>query len=86
MVTHFAAGKVISFTFVVFDYDPLGDSGEWINWALDVQRSDETTYHDVLIHRADTFLDGLLLPAEPGGDSAIQSVSWGRIKASLELE
>ena len=93
VVTDFAAGKVIGFTFVVFDYDPPFDSGEWINWAPDVQRSDETTYHhdettyhNVLIHRADTFLDGLLLPAEPGGDSAIQSVSWGRIKASLELE
>ena len=39
--------------------------------------------------KADGLLDGLLLPlggAEPGEDSAVESVSWGRIKASLEME
>ena len=37
--------------------------------------------------RADFFLDGILLPAdtEPEG-TAVESVSWGRIKASLEME
>ena len=39
--------------------------------------------------QADGYLDGLLLPpaeAESGEDSAVESVSWGRIKASLEME
>ena len=38
--------------------------------------------------RADGFIDGLLLPAAPAvpEDSAIEAVSWGRIKASLEFE
>ena len=39
-------------------------------------------------HRADRFLDGILLPADPGGpeDTAVESVSWGRIKASREID
>ena len=40
-------------------------------------------------YRAEYYLDGLLLPAggaEPGEDTAAESVSWGRIKASLEME
>ena len=41
----------------------------------------------IIFVQADFFLDGILLPAntEPEG-SAVESVSWGRIKASLELE
>ena len=40
-------------------------------------------------YRAELYLDGLLLPANAAGpaeDTAVESVSWGRIKASLELE
>ena len=53
--------------------------------------SDSEILDDVEDSVADNFLDGLLLPAgaaggaEPEG-SAVESVSWGRIKASLELE
>ena len=86
VVSHFAAGQVIGFSIVVFDHDPPGDI-EWSNWALDVQRSDESdrTLWNMFLHRADTFLDGLLLSADPAhpGDSAVESVSWGRIKASM---
>ena len=42
-------------------------------------------FYDIGDYRADYFLDGLLLPAHPGG-TAVESVSWGRIKASLEVE
>ena len=41
------------------------------------------------VFAADYFLDGLLLPAdpaEPGENSAVESVSWGRIKAALPVE
>ena len=43
---------------------------------------------DIAIDRlqADVFLDGLLLSADAPEDSAVESVSWGRIKASLEME
>ena len=33
------------------------------------------------------FLDGVLLgPGGESGETAVQSVSWGRIKASLEID
>ncbi len=89
VVSQFAAGKMIGFSVIVFDHDPPGDI-ERKDWALDVQRSEEsdTTLWNIFRQRADTFLDGLLLPADPAGpgDSAVESVSWGRIKASLVIE
>ena len=88
VVSRFAAGRVIGFTIVVRDYDP--PDIEWRNWAPDVQLPDEiSTYWDMQFNRADILLDGLLLPADPAGgieDSAVDAVSWGRIKASLEFE
>ena len=38
--------------------------------------------------RADGYLDGLLLPpaADEPEDTAVESASWGRIKAALEME
>ena len=83
VVSHFAAGQVIGFTMVVFDHDPPGV--ELNNWALRVQLADETytTRRNIFYHRADTFLDGLLLSADADPGTAVESVSWGRIKASL---
>ena len=70
------------------DHDPPGDETVWKNWGPDFQQADEhdRTFRNVMRHRADAFLDGLLLsadPAGPTGDSAVDAVSWGRIKASL---
>ena len=88
MVSRFAAGQVIGFSMVVFDHDP--PDVEWSNWAVEVQQSeeDDTTFWNIMRHRADSFLDGLLLPGDPAGpgDSAVEPVSWGRIKAALEFE
>ena len=89
-VSRFSAGGVIGFTILVHDWDPPPDT-EWINWGLGFQQSDERnrTYKNIQFHRADAFLDGLLLPADPAGrieDSAVDAVSWGRIKASLKTE
>ncbi len=84
-VSRFSAGGVIGFTILVHDYDPPGT--EWRNWGLDFQQSDERnrTFRNIQFHRADAFLDGLLLPSETDG-SVVESVSWGRIKASLKIE
>ena len=72
------------------DWDPPPDT-EWINWVPAFQQSDEhdRTFRNVRRHRADVFLDGLLLSSDPAGeieDSAVDAVSWGRIKASLKIE
>ena len=90
-VSRFSAGGVIGFTILVNDHDPPGDETVWKNWGPDFQQTDEhdRTFRNVMLHRADAFLDGLLLsadPAGPTGDSAVDAVSWGRIKASLKIE
>ncbi len=44
-------------------------------------------YNGIWALQADGYLDGLLLPPEGElEDSAVESVSWGRIKAALEME
>ena len=91
VVSRFAADQVIGFAMVVLDHDPPAfDPQEWS--VEEVQQPDDTHATPRLNlsrNRADTFLDGLLLPANAAGpveNSAVESVSWGRIKASLELE
>ena len=77
-----SAGQVIGFAIAVHDNE--GDG--WRPWTPEgMQRSDSYAEFDIMSLRADYFLDGILLPPEPEG-SAVESDSWGRIKASLELE
>ena len=88
VVSRFAAGQMIGFSIVVLDHDPPAYDSQ--NWAVQVRQPDDSVspLWNIFFNRADTFLDGLLLAADPGhpGDSAVESVSWGRIKASLEME
>ncbi len=91
VVSRFAADQVIGFAIAVLDHDPPAFDPQ--EWSAEVQQPDDTytwftTFFNISFNRADTFLDGLLLPADPAGpgDSAVESVSWGRIKASLEME
>ena len=82
VISDLAAGQIVGFTIAVNDYDPPDIS--WMFWAPEAD-TDSDRFFDILGYKADRFLDGLLLPAEtagPGG-SAVESVSWGRIKASL---
>ena len=77
-----SAGQVIGFSIAVHDNE--GDG--WQPWPPErMQRSDSYVEFDIMSLCADYFLDGILLPACLGG-SAVESDSWGRIKASLELE
>ena len=75
-VSKLAIGQVIGVGIHVFDYD---QSGEWAFW---------TPERMPFFPGPDLLLDGLLLgpdsSAPPGDDSAVESVSWARIKASLE--
>ena len=81
IVSQLTEGKIIGFDIWVFDVDD--DSGQEAIYYLD--RPDGAEPHDW--HDASTLLDGVLLgPGGEDGGSAVQSVSWGRIKASLEID
>ncbi len=77
-VSQLTEGTIIGFDFWVMDYDD--DSGKWALYFLDrPENSRPDTWRD-----ASTMVDGVLLgPGGESGDTAVQSVSWGRIKASL---
>ena len=79
VVSGLDAGKTIGFNFGVSDNDekPAGRAAYY-----DLVYSEEIS--EVAIG-ADSFVDGLLLgPDDDFGNSAVQSASWARIKASLE--
>ena len=72
-----AAGKGIGFAVMVYDWDETTGSWEYFT-AIQTERP----YTDLVDLRANVFLDGLLLPADPAG-TAVEGSTWGRIKASL---
>ena len=78
-------GQIIGFAIGVHDFDSPG----WVILIPEaMQAQPESDGLDIMALFADRFLDGLLLPSAPAGpgDSAVESVSWGRIKASLEID
>ena len=86
VVSDLAPNQIIGFGIMVYEEDPPED--EW--GAPWVEASQPVDHYDAMYFmQADGYLDGLLLPApgaEPGKDSAVESVSWGRIKAALKME
>ncbi len=80
------AGQVIGFAILVHDWDDRHDVRAWVPEAM--FPGSPPALIRILSVQADSFLDGILLPADPGGpeDTAVESVSWGRIKASLEID
>lgn len=85
VISTLAAGQVIGFSILVNDKDLLKEAEYfWVPEALDRYRDG---YADLINLRADFFLDGLLLPGTTGPeDTAVRSVSWGRIKAYLDIQ
>ena len=76
-----SARKIIGFAPVINDLDPSSDlsSTDPIPWFP--EPIDEWLALDFLDRgEADIFLDGVLLPAQ---DTAVEAITWGRIKASL---
>ena len=73
--------QIIGFAPVINDSDPsyieVEASIPWNPEAIDDEEAFRWLFHSV----ADIFLDGLLLPAQ---ETAVESVTWGRIKASLK--
>ena len=74
-----SAHQVIGFSIMVNDTDgrERGTGPFWLPVDIYAERIDDL---DLLNGKADGFLDGVLLPAQ---DTAVESVTWGRIKASL---
>ena len=78
-VSQLTEGRIIGFDISVDDFDDdLGLRALfYLDRPDDSERAPDTS----------TFLDGVLLgPGGESGDSSVQSVSWGRIKASLEID
>ena len=88
VVSDLTAGQVIGLAMMVYDNDePVESSEEGVFWVSEAMQSGERpALVDIAGHRGDRFIDGVLLPVEPGKDSAVGSVSWGRIKAALEID
>ncbi len=74
-----SAHQVIGFSIMVNDTDgrERGMGPFWLPVDIYAERIDDL---DLLNGKANGFLDGVLLRAQ---DTAVESVTWGRIKASL---
>ena len=86
VVTDLTAGETIGFAIVVSEED--GEDG-WYPLTPEAVQTKSPWENLLFLYRADLYLDGLLLPADPTDPqegSAVESVTWGRIKASLEME
>ena len=81
------AGQVIGFAILVHDWDEDQDGTAW--WVPEAMfpGSPPALIRILRVH-ADSIIDGFLLGPEPAGpgDSSVESVSWGRIKAALEVD
>ncbi len=75
-----SAGRFIGFAMGVFDGDKGGLATDLQLVPEALADPDREVFDDISNFSADYFLDGLLLPA---GGTAVESVTWGRIKASL---
>ena len=88
VVSDLQGGKVIGFGIVLNDWDPP-DRGVALTPEAMEPLDDLPPSLLVTQRRADSFIDGILLSSDPAGPengSAVEPVSWGRIKASLEME
>ena len=81
VVSDLAEGQVIGFAIVVQDVDPRDDDRKTAKWVPESLPLDQL----ISYKQGDFFLDGVLLPPDPEG-TAVEPVSWGRIKAALEMD
>ena len=88
VVSQLQGGRVIGFGIVVNDWDPPERGVALTPEAMEPLDGLPPTFL-VTQRRADSFIDGILLSPDPAGPetgTAAEPVSWGRIKASLEME
>ena len=85
IISDLTAGEIIGFSIMVNDWDDV----RYYSWTPGaMQRSDSDGFTDIVFLRADYFLDGILLPDDSTireNDTAVESISWGLIKASLKF-
>ena len=75
-----SAHQVIGFATEVIEKDFIEERSSGFSWyPLDIHG--QGSWIDLLRNNASVYVDGLLLPAQ---ETAVESVTWGRIKASLE--
>ena len=79
--TELSAHQIIGFVIMISDNDDECDdctiTAFWFPTGIDF---DGPEFAAILYNVADIFLDGILLPAQ---DTSVESITWGRIKASL---
>ena len=75
-----SAHRIVGFALVITDYDRSKDHTGTIEWNPEAIE-DMEALHYLGRHVAEIFLDGLLFPAQ---ETAVESLAWGRIKASLQ--
>lgn len=87
-VSDLKAGEVIGFAFIVSDVDSDDWKPPWVPEAIQNLPQDNIGHLVLFYDRADIYLDGLLLPAQIDSDNviAVESTTWGRIKAALDME
>ena len=85
VVSDLAAGQIVGFAVAVVDQDH-SEPEIWAPTGIEPGNEFDSLTLDMLSSRADSFLDGILLPADPAGGTAVGPVTWGRIKAALEIE
>ena len=78
-----SAHQIIGFVILIIDNDGdcSGCTGPYHQPAEILNDNRSNWLYILSYNRADVFIDGILLPAQ---DTAVESITWGRIKASLQ--
>ncbi|MCY3762867.1 MAG: hypothetical protein OXH50_16590 [Gemmatimonadetes bacterium] len=85
VVSDLAAGQTVGFAVAAVDQDH-SEPEIWVPRGIEPDNEFDSLTLDMLTSRADSFLDGILLPADPAGGTAVGQATWGRIKAALKIE
>ena len=77
-----SAGKIIGFAPIIRDFGPsIHEEFDVVLRWKPASTEDGTAFRNIDRYEADVFLDGLLLPSR---QTTVESITWGRIKTSLQ--
>ena len=86
VVSELFSSKTIAFAMVLWDHDEVGDIFSVPDGSFDLFGPDASydVPYEKIFYESDWWANGILLGAEGStDDTGVESVSWGRIKASL---